>query len=59
MTILVTGATGFLGAALTRALVQQGQEVRILARDEKKAREQFGDAIGKAITLIRGEITEA
>ena len=58
MTILVTGATGFLGAALTRALVQQGHEVRILARDEKKAREQFGAAIGGAITLIRGEITE-
>jgi nucleoside-diphosphate-sugar epimerase len=29
---LVTGATGFLGGALTHALIREGQEVRILAR---------------------------
>jgi nucleoside-diphosphate-sugar epimerase len=32
MKSLVTGATGFLGGALAEALVQRGQEVRILAR---------------------------
>ncbi len=32
MKILVTGATGFLGSAMCRALVQGGQEVRALAR---------------------------
>jgi len=54
MTILVTGATGFLGSALTTELVRQKQNVRILARDEQKARKQFGEAV----TIIRGEITD-
>jgi nucleoside-diphosphate-sugar epimerase len=54
MTILVTGATGFLGAALTTELVKHKQDVRILARDEQKARAQFGEAV----TIIRGEITD-
>jgi nucleoside-diphosphate-sugar epimerase len=54
MTILVTGATGFLGSALTTELVKQKQNVRILARDEQKAREQFGESV----TIIRGEITD-
>jgi nucleoside-diphosphate-sugar epimerase len=54
MTILVTGATGFLGSALVTELVRQQQAVRILARDEQKARAQFGEAV----TIIRGEITD-
>ena len=32
MTVLVTGASGFLGNALTRALVLKGQKIRVLAR---------------------------
>jgi nucleoside-diphosphate-sugar epimerase len=32
MTVLVTGASGFLGGALTRALVEKGEDVRILVR---------------------------
>jgi nucleoside-diphosphate-sugar epimerase len=55
MTIVVTGATGFLGSALVTELIKRRQAVRILARDEKKARQQFGDAV----TIIPGEITEA
>ncbi len=55
MTVLVTGATGFLGSALTMELVKQKQDVRILVRDEQKARQQFGDAV----TIVHGEITDA
>ena len=54
MTILVTGATGFLGAALITELVKQKQDVRVLARDEQKARAHFGEAV----EIIRGEITD-
>ncbi|MEO8971614.1 MAG: NAD-dependent epimerase/dehydratase family protein [Ktedonobacteraceae bacterium] len=54
MTILVTGATGFLGSALVMELIRQQQEVRILARDTAKARAQFGEAV----SIVAGEITD-
>ncbi len=38
MKALVTGATGFLGGALTHALIREGQEVRILARKTSNLR---------------------
>jgi len=55
MTAVVTGATGFLGSALVTELVQRQQPVRILARDEHKVRQHFGDAV----TICPGEITDA
>ena len=54
MTILVTGATGFLGSALVTELLKQQQPVRILARDEARARTQFGDAV----EIVVGEIND-
>ena len=55
MIAAVTGATGFLGSALVTELVKRQQPVRILTRDEKKARQQFGDPV----TIIPGDITDA
>jgi dihydroflavonol-4-reductase len=43
--ILITGATGFIGRRLTRDLVEQGDRVRILARNRRKARDLFGDHV--------------
>ena len=44
-TILVTGATGFVGSALTRALVRRGDHVLALSRDPAKARDRFGPLV--------------
>ncbi|MGZ5280472.1 MAG: TIGR01777 family oxidoreductase, partial [Pseudobdellovibrionaceae bacterium] len=41
MKILITGATGFIGQELGKALVQKGHEIFALSRDEKKARLQL------------------
>ena len=38
MTVLVTGATGFLGTSLVRRLLSDGAPVRVLARSADKAR---------------------
>jgi len=54
MRVLVTGATGFLGSALTTELLRRGEQVRVLARDERRARELSGEAV----EIIPGEITD-
>jgi nucleoside-diphosphate-sugar epimerase len=54
-TLLVTGATGFLGTALVTELVKRNQSVRVLVRDGKRATEQFGEAV----TVFAGDITDA
>ncbi len=55
MTTLITGASGFLGAALTRRLIAHGLRVRVLVRDGVRARAQFGDSV----EIVCGSITDA
>ena len=43
-TVLVTGATGFIGRRLTAALLAQQRRVIVLTRDRLVARAQFGPA---------------
>jgi uncharacterized protein (TIGR01777 family) len=44
-TILVTGATGFIGGALTRALVENGDHVIALSRSPEQAGDRFGPLV--------------
>jgi uncharacterized protein (TIGR01777 family) len=44
-TVLVTGATGFIGHALVPALLASGHRVVILSREPRKAAWEFGGAV--------------
>ena len=54
MKILVTGATGFIGAAVARRLVQHGHTVLGLARSESAA----ARVKSAGLTPIRGDFAE-
>jgi nucleoside-diphosphate-sugar epimerase len=55
MKVLVTGATGFVGSHLARALAATGHSVRALARPSKRAR-RLADA---GIEVVEGQLTNA
>jgi len=53
MTVLVTGATGFVGGHVVRALRNQGEAVRAMVRDVSSARSRFPPDV----ELIQGDVT--
>lgn len=54
MKVLVTGANGFLGAWLTKALVEEGHEVSALVRKTS----DLSDLQGVPLRLIEGDVTQ-
>lgn len=51
MKVLITGATGFIGAHLVPRLLQDGHKLIIMSRSAQKAQKQFGTAI-RVITRL-------
>ena len=49
MRALVTGATGKVGYAVARALLERGDEVRVLVRDPGRASSQLPPGVRKTI----------
>lgn len=56
MKVLVTGATGFLGHWMTRRLLDEGMEVRVLVRNRQKLEELSTISPG-AIEVAEGDVT--
>lgn len=52
--ILVTGASGFIGQHLVKALIGKNYNVRVFVRNEEKARKMFGDGV----EYIIGDISD-
>jgi NADH dehydrogenase len=57
MTILVTGAAGFMGNNIARKLVAQGKPVRALVRTKAKADKRLGD-LASSIEIAEGDVTD-
>ena len=52
----VTGGTGFIGAALTKRLINEGHEVRVLRRDEMEKRYPAVDV--RLPAVLKGSVSD-
>lgn len=57
MSVLVTGASGFLGGRLAQVLVQQGEQVTALARPTSDLR-HLSALVGGPIRVVTGALTD-
>jgi len=58
MQMLVTGGSGFIGAALVRVLVAQGHAVRVLDDHSRGAPERLADLVGQ-VEVVDGDVRDA
>lgn len=58
MSVLVTGASGFLGGRLAQVLVGQGEQVTVLARPTSELR-HLSTFVGGPIQVVSGALTES
>ena len=58
MRYLVTGASGFIGSALVRALLKNGNDVRALDNESRGSRHRLRD-IESQIEWIEGDVRDA
>jgi nucleoside-diphosphate-sugar epimerase len=56
MNVLITGASGFVGADLTKKLVDEGHEVFALVRDAKKLAKAVGPDYLRRIQVLEGDL---
>ncbi len=57
MTVLVSGATGFVGGAITRHLLETGQSVRAMSRSIARAQEKLAGHEAGRTALAEGRLT--
>lgn len=55
MTILVTGAAGYVGNNTVRRLVELGKPVRAMVRNPDKARQRLG-SLGSKVEIVSGDV---
>lgn len=53
MRVVIFGATGIVGSAITKEALAQGHEVTVLTRDAKKVKET-----GANLTVVEGDVTD-
>ncbi len=57
--VLITGASGLIGKALTRKLLQYGAKVIAMVRNEQKARDAFSDLAEENIQYLVADVMTA